>query len=172
MIVERNFGFIAAYKFEPVLTTVPVEFRPEFHKTLCLGLAFKFYPGLNLSYRFLGDWKVYASYNSSLRMPTFTELYYSVGGHQADKNLKAEKMQSVEGGLKFSRPWLNAVLTVYYNMGRNMIDWTKDLSEGANAEWRSGNYTRVNAFGQELSARVDFPEYLRLSTLFTSAYIL
>ena len=38
MIVERNFGFIAAYKFEPVLTTVPVEFRPEFHKTLCLGL--------------------------------------------------------------------------------------------------------------------------------------
>lgn len=121
---------------------------------------FKFYPGVNLSYRFLGDWKVYASYNSSLRMPTFTELYYSVGGHQADKNLKAEKMQSVEGGLKFSRPWLNAVLTVYYNMGRNMIDWTKDLSEGANAEWRSGNYTRVNAFGQEFSARVDFPALL------------
>lgn len=121
---------------------------------------FKFYPGVNVSWRFLGDWKVYASYNSSLRMPTFTELYYSVGGHAADKNLKAEKMQSVEGGLRFSRPWINAVATVYYNMGSDMIDWTKDLSEGEDAPWRSCNYTKINTFGQEFSARVDFPRML------------
>ncbi len=121
---------------------------------------FKFYPGVNVSYRFLGDWKVYASYNSSLRMPTFTELYYSVGGHQADKNLKAEKMQSVEGGLRFSRPWINAVATIYYNMGSDMIDWTKDLSEGEDAQWKSCNYAKINTFGQELSVRMDFPSML------------
>lgn len=121
---------------------------------------FKFYPGVNASLRFLGDWKVYASYNSSLRMPTFTELYYSVGGHSADKNLKAEKMQSVEGGLRFSRPWIQAVATVYYNMGSDMIDWTKDLSGGDDAPWRSCNYTEINTFGQEFSARVNFPDLL------------
>lgn len=121
---------------------------------------FRFYPGVNVSWRFLGDWKVYASYNSSLRMPTFTELYYSVGGHQADRNLKAERMQSVEGGLRFSRPWINAVATVYYNHGSDMIDWIKDLSEGEDAPWRSFNYTRINTFGQEVSARLDFPSML------------
>ena len=121
---------------------------------------FRLYPGVNASYRFLGDWKVYVSYNSSLRMPTFTELYYSVGGHAADKNLKAEKMQSVEGGLRFSRPWINAVATVYYNHGSDMIDWIKDLSEGADAPWRSVNYTKINTFGQEISARIDFPTML------------
>lgn len=121
---------------------------------------FKLYPGANISYRFLGDWKVYASYNSSLRMPTFTELYYSVGGHSADKNLKAERMQSVEGGLKFSRPWINAVATVYYNMGSDMIDWTKDLSEGEDAQWKSCNYAKINTFGQEFSVRLDFPSML------------
>lgn len=121
---------------------------------------FRFYPGVNVSWRFLGDWKVYASYNSSLRMPTFTELYYSVGGHMADRNLKAERMQSVEGGLRFSRPWISAVATVYYNMGSDMIDWIKDLSEGEDAPWRSVNYTRINTFGQEVSVRLDFPSML------------
>lgn len=127
---------------------------------------FKFYPGVNAALRFCGDWKVYASYNSSLRMPTFTELYYSVGGHQADKNLKAERMQSVEGGLRFSRPWVNAVVTLYYNHGSDMIDWIKDLSEGEDAPWRSVNYTKINTFGQELTARVDFPSLLVRSDFF------
>ena len=93
-------------------------------------------------------------------MPTFTELYYSVGGHAADKNLKAEKMQSVEGGLRFSRPWVNAVVTLFYNHGSDMIDWTKALSEGADAPWRSRNYTKINTFGQEVSARIDFVSML------------
>lgn len=121
---------------------------------------FKFYPGVNASLRFCGDWKAYVSYNSSLRMPTFTELYYSVGGHRADKNLKAERMQSVEGGIRFARPWINAVATLYYNHGSDMIDWIKDLSEGEDALWRSVNYTKINTFGQEVSVRMYLPSLL------------
>ena len=45
------------------------------------------YPGIDASYRIGNAWKVYASYNTSLRMPSFTELFYSVGGHKADKHL-------------------------------------------------------------------------------------
>jgi iron complex outermembrane receptor protein len=41
-----------------------------------------------------------------------------------------------------------------------MIDWIKDLSEGADAPWRSVNYTKINTFGQEISARIDFPTML------------
>ena len=41
------------------------------------------YPGVDASYRIGDAWKLYASYNSSLRMPSFTELFYSVGGHKA-----------------------------------------------------------------------------------------
>ena len=35
-------------------------------------------------------------------MPSFTELYYSVGGHKADKYLKPEELHAVEGGAKYS----------------------------------------------------------------------
>ena len=64
-------------------------------------MPFKVYPGLDMSYRLGNHWKVYASYNSSLRMPSFTELYYSVGGHKADKYLKPEELHAVEGGVKY-----------------------------------------------------------------------
>ena len=54
------------------------------------NMNMKVYPGVDVSYRIGNDFKVYASYNTSLRMPSVTELYYSVGGHKADKYLKPE----------------------------------------------------------------------------------
>ena len=37
-------------------------------------MPFTLYPGIDASYRMGDHWKVYASYNTSLRMPSFTEL--------------------------------------------------------------------------------------------------
>jgi len=50
------------------------------------NMNMRVYPGLDASYRIGNAWKIYASYNTSLRMPSFTELFYSVGGHKADKH--------------------------------------------------------------------------------------
>lgn len=127
--------------------------------------GFRLYPGADVSFRLSDSWKLYASYNHSQRMPTFTELYYSVGGHQADKNLKAEKMQAVEGGLKFLRPGIRAIATVYYHHGTDMIDWIKDLSV-LDAPWTSVNHAVVNSLGEELTLRLDFPLLLARERFF------
>ena len=58
------------------------------------------YPGIDASYRIGQAWKLYASYNTSLRMPSVTELFYSVGGHKADKHLKPEELSALETGVK------------------------------------------------------------------------
>ena len=71
-------------------------------------MPFKVYPGIDASYRIGDNWKIYASANSSLRMPTFTELYYSVGGHAADKHLRPERMQAYELGIKYLRPGIRS----------------------------------------------------------------
>ena len=65
-------------------------------------MPFRLYPGIDASLRLGHHWKLFASYNESLRMPTFTELYYSVGGHKADKHLKPEEMRAIEAGVKWS----------------------------------------------------------------------
>lgn len=127
---------------------------------------FRFYPSVNMSMRFAGNWKAYISYNSSLRMPTFTELYYSVGGHLADKNLKAERMQSAEAGMRYANSWISATASVYYNHGTNMIDWIKDEADGPDALWKSVNFTKVNTIGEEFSLRMDFRRLLMREEFF------
>ncbi len=115
-------------------------------------MPFTLYPGIDASFRLGDHWKVYASYNSSLRMPSFTELYYSVGGHKADKYLKPEEMQAVEGGVKYSSRWLTAQASIFHHHASNMIDWVMDTRE-ADPVWQSVNHTKVNTFGQEISVQ-------------------
>lgn len=122
--------------------------------------GFGFYPGVDASVRLSDSWKLYGSYNTSLRLPTFTELYYSVGGHKADKNLNPEKMQSLECGIKYLKPGFRAIFSLYYHIGSDMIDWIKDLNEGVDAEWKSVNHTKLNTLGVELSIQLDLPVLL------------
>ena len=112
-------------------------------------MPFTLYPGIDASYRIGNHWKVYASYNESLRMPSFTELYYSVGGHKADKYLKPEELRAVEGGVKYSSQGLNVKASIFHHHARNMIDWVMDTRE-TDPVWQSVNHTKVNTFGQEI----------------------
>lgn len=114
------------------------------------------YPGIDASYRFTDRFKVYASYNSSLRMPSATELYYSVGGHKADKHLKPEELQALEGGFKYLGEGITASASVFYNHCKNMIDWIFDTNEGDNAVWKSVNFTKINTLGAEANISINF----------------
>ena len=108
------------------------------------------YPGIDLSYRPSPAWKLHASYNTSLRMPSFTEMYYKLQGYSADPHLKPEEMQALEAGVTFSPSLPFTVhLTGWYHHGRNMIDWIMDTSKGSEAVWESVNHTTINSLGLE-----------------------
>lgn len=113
------------------------------------------YPGVDASYRIGDCWKVFASYNTSLRMPSATELYYSVGGHMADKRLKPEELSAVEGGVKYARGGVQASASLYRNHCKNMIDWIRHTDEGPDAPWQSVNFTKINAFGVQANVSLD-----------------
>ena len=118
-------------------------------------MPFKIYPGIDASYAFTGALKVYASLNTSLRMPSFTELYYSVDGHKADKHLKPEEMTALEAGVRYALRGVVATLSVYRHWGRNMIDWIMDTSLGADAVWTSVNHAKINSTGVETNVKLD-----------------
>ena len=120
----------------------------------------RLFPGVDANLRITDALRVYASYNTSYRMPTFTDLYYSVGGHKADPNLKAEKLHALEGGVKYLGRGIRAVATVYYNRGYDMIDWIMDTSAGDDAPWTSVNHSRVFTLGQEATLRLTLPDML------------
>ena len=130
------------------------------------GEGVKLFPGIDANFKISNSLRLYASYNTSYRMPTFTELYYSVGGHRADPDLKAEKLRALEGGVKYLGHGLRAVATVYYNRGYDMIDWIMDTSAGEDAPWTSMNHTRLNTLGQEFTLRMSLPEMLGMADFF------
>lgn len=118
------------------------------------------YPGVDASFRLGRGWRVYGSWNTSLRMPSVTELYYSVGGHKADKYLKPEELSAIEGGLKYSSGAISASASAYYNHGRNMIDWIRRTDEGPDAPWQSVNFTKINAVGAQAALSADLRRLL------------
>ncbi len=115
-------------------------------------MPFTIYPGIDASLRIGDHWKVYASYNESLRMPSFTELYYSVGGHKADKHLKPEELRAIECGVRYTSRTFSAKASLFHHHARNMIDWVLDTRE-TDPIWQSVNHTRVNTLGQEATAQ-------------------
>lgn len=116
------------------------------------------YPGIDISYRPTPHWKLHASYNTSLRMPSFTEMYYKLQGYSANPHLKPEEMQAIELGANVNcqLSTVNCQLstTLWHHHGKDMIDWIMDTSKGSEAEWQSVNHTQINSLGLEASAQL------------------
>ena len=107
------------------------------------------YPGVDVSYRPHPHWTLHASYNTSLRMPSFTEMYYKLQGYSADPHLKPEEMSAVELGINCQLSIINCQLCLWHHHGTNMIDWIMDTSQGDRAVWQSVNHTTINSYGLE-----------------------
>lgn len=135
------------------------------------GPDMRFYPALDVRGT-VGPVAVLASYTSSMRLPSVTELYYSVGGYKADKHLKPEELNSLSLEFDyddFYRNGVNLKAIVYYNRYSNMIDWIMrlDLPETERL-WESVNFTEVKSLGAELGASLDFGRMFPGQTLFRS----
>jgi len=112
------------------------------------------YPGIDISYRPTPSWRLHAAYNTSLRMPSFTEMYYKLQGYKADPHLKPEEMTAIEAGASYTKGILSVSATAWYHHGRNMIDWIMDTSLGDDAVWQSVNHTKINSIGLEANAKL------------------
>jgi iron complex outermembrane receptor protein len=74
----------------------------------------EFYPGLDLSYRILGQGKWFTSINRSLRLPTFTDLYYQGVQNVGNPDLKPETAWTFETGIKSGFAGINASISWFH----------------------------------------------------------
>jgi iron complex outermembrane receptor protein len=111
-----------------------------------------YYPGVDVSYRPTTTWKLFASWNKALRMPTFTDLYYKSPTIQGNIGLKPEKTQAVSLGAKYRNSFVDATLNGFYHEGRNMIDWVMYTADDV---YHSANF-KLDNIGVESSATFRF----------------
>ncbi len=112
------------------------------------GLSWKFFGGVDVSYAFTPGWRIFSSLNSSMRAPSFTEMYYESPVHSANPSLKPEESLTAETGLKYSSGGIYANITGFRRYGKNIIDWAR-LDE--TLTWESKNVTQLDTWGAELS---------------------
>lgn len=113
------------------------------------------YPGVDISWRPYttcgaqdGGWKLFASWNMAMRLPTFTDLYYSGTGIEGNSNLKPEKTSDFQIGLRKTGRGYSAQLQLFYSHKTDMIDWVT-YAEAGDDIFHSVNF-RQNNWGGEL----------------------
>lgn len=121
-----------------------------------LGFEWNVYPGADISFAFTNHIKLFGSANSSLRMPTFTDLFYSGANIIGNPDLKPEKSTTFEGGIKLTSKGFSGRTGVYYRKGKDLIDWIRETETD---KWKTRNLTRITSEGLEVSTDI-YPEQL------------
>ncbi|MBR1667850.1 MAG: TonB-dependent receptor [Bacteroidaceae bacterium] len=123
------------------------------HNTAVEG-GMKFYPGVDMSWRPAEGLKLFASFNQSLRTPTYTDLYYNGPGLAGNSQLKPEKSTDWHLGVSYANSFIQTHLKGFYRKGTDMIDWVR--YEGATV------YTTANSdidnIGAEALANMNFTD--------------
>jgi iron complex outermembrane receptor protein len=120
-------------------------------------LGWKFWPGFDLGINVLDNLKLYGSYGKSFRIPSYTELYFSIPNFlQGNENLKPEEAVSYEVGLGFNHNVISANVNFFRREGKNIIDWSKSSPNDA---WKTNNINRINTNGVEFTISF-FPQKL------------
>jgi len=108
------------------------------------------YPGIDLGFLLSKGLRWYSSLSRTLRLPTFTDLYYSGPTNLGNPNLKPEEAIVAETGFKVNRAAFEGHVSVFKRWGKNMIDWVKNPQETV---WKSMNFTTVDVSGLEISGK-------------------
>ncbi len=112
----------------------------------------EFYPGVDMSYRIFGQSKWFASINRSLRLPTFTDLYYQGVQNVGNPDLKPETAWTFETGVRTGFTGISASLSWFHRWGKDIIDWIWLENE---QKWHTENWTTLNTDGIEASVSIN-----------------
>ena len=115
------------------------------------GTGVNLFPGIDISFNPIEKLSFYASLSKSLRMPTFTDLYYNGPTNTGNPGLKPETNNAVEGGVKLKGKSIFGNITAYHGTGKNIIDWVRLADE---SKWHTENLTTLKRTG--LGANLHF----------------
>ena len=126
------------------------------NKNTGLDNDFRFYPGVDMSYRPNDNWKFYASWNKALRMPTYTDLYMSNAVQQGRHQPKPGEELNPQGGNPISSDWFcRNRKRILRTRHANMIDWVQtSVTEQNDSKYHVMNIGKLNNMGYNVDATI------------------
>lgn len=119
--------------------------------------GFRAYPEVKLSYRIpVGGestcWTIDGVWNKSLRLPTFTDLYYKSVTEEGNTNLRSEEVSLWKLATSLRHKGLSAQASLSFRRGHNMIDWVMLTADDI---YHSTNF-KLNNLIVQVEAAYDF----------------
>lgn len=117
----------------------------------------------HIGYSFLTTGYIGLSASRSLRMPTWTDLYYKAGVQRGSTSLKAEKAWQIALNAHYTWSWpsagqLTLSADIYHRWGQDIIDWTYNETDSL---FYATNQNSVNTFGIESGVEYRLNSWLR-----------
>ncbi|MCX6327830.1 MAG: TonB-dependent receptor plug domain-containing protein [Bacteroidia bacterium] len=112
------------------------------------------FPGIDLSYcLFDNKAKLFASLNRSLRLPTFTDMFYKDPSNEGNAELNPEELMAFETGIEYKSNNKSTGVTLFRDRGKHVIDWIW-LSD--RQIYKAMNISEVTTWGFEFSGKYHF----------------
>lgn len=113
------------------------------------------FPGIDLGYDFGRNIRVYANAGRSVRIPTFTDLYYdNPGKEEGNPSLKPEDALTYEGGIRYSLTGFTFNASYFYQHATRLIDWVTVRNTDSTTIVRAVNLSNVDKSGVELTVHM------------------
>ncbi len=119
----------------------------------------------SLRYKITDNHSLRLAVSRSIRIPSFTELYYNDPTTLGNTDLSAEKSRSYEAGYDYKREGLSCGLTFFVRRERDFIDWVK--SSPSQAKWQVQNIGRSEVAGIEERLSLEINQNLNLNANYT-----
>ncbi len=116
--------------------------------------GFDYMPGAELSYRTGKNQLLFAGANRSFRLPTFTDLYYTVGGAQGSLDLQTEYSNQYELGYRLRNNKFTMQTAAFFRQGRELIDWVRFPGETIT---QAANINQLDVYGFEGQLTLSVP---------------
>jgi len=147
----------------------------DINERLSLGLSFRTddYPGsknnytgsLNSKYNISEASALRLGVGRSIRVPSFTELYYNDPTTVGNAALANESALNYQAGYDYTKEGLFSGITFFLRDETDSIDWVK--SSPAQARWQAQNIGKAKVFGLESRLKFDLNQYLALDSNYT-----
>lgn len=118
-----------------------------YYKILERKLSNQIYPGIDITYSFSDKLKLLGGINTGMRLPTFTDLYYSGPDNMGNPDLLPEKQTTYQLGLKYKDNSIIVAGNMFLNRAYNSIDWVR---KNDTLKWQPINITEVEIFGGDI----------------------
>ncbi len=141
-----------------VLSNLTVSAGLLLNRNTGLDGRFRMYHGIDVSYRPNTKWKISASWNTALRMPTYTDIYISNVVQQGNQDICPEKNSAVRVGARYSHGSLAVSVGGFYSHGRDMIDWVFETPDSR--KYHAMNIGRLDNMGASTDVTLDFGRFM------------